>query len=158
MFKSKYWGVEDWDCYGRTKNEYAWNDNDGLLCTRDDRTANLFKLLDALYEIDSSVQVNLTYTTDENGNPYRSGYRDEYVNSRVSEEPNSYHIRGCAADIHFGNHDYSGYQLRDMVVTAASWFPAVKVGDEYKPLVDCLGIGVYDGWVHVDTRGYTSRW
>lgn len=60
MYISKYWSVKDWDCYGREQNYYAWDNEDGKLCTDNENTANLFKILDSLYEQDSSVMVNWT--------------------------------------------------------------------------------------------------
>ena len=61
LFVSKYWSVTEWDCYQRTQNEYAWDNEDGKLCTNDKRTAELFTILDNLYEQDPSIQVNWTY-------------------------------------------------------------------------------------------------
>lgn len=148
LFVSKYWSVTEWDCYQRTQNEYAWDNEDGKLCTNDKRTAELFTILDNLYEQDPSIQVNWTYYKPEFGMSLRSGYRDEEANLACGGELNSYHTQGCAADIHFGNYNYTGEQLAEKILLTASWFG----------LEDKLGIGVYSDWVHIDCRGYSARW
>lgn len=148
MYVSKHWSVKDWDCYGREQNYYAWDNEDGKLCTDNENTANLFKILDNLYEQDPSIMVNWTAYKPQFGMALKSGYRDERANLAVGGEPNSYHTRGCAADIHFADHDYTAEQIAEKVLITASWFG----------LENSLGIGLYDGWCHIDTRGYTSRW
>ena len=148
LFVSKHWSVTEWDCYQRPQNEYAWDNEDGKLCTNDKRTAELFTILDNLYEQDPSIQINWTYYKPEFGMSLRSGYRDDEANSACGGEEGSYHTKGCASDIHFGNYNYTGEQLAEKILLTASWF-----GLENK-----LGIGVYSDWIHVDTRGYTARW
>ena len=141
MYKSKYWSVAEWDCLHRESNPYAWTEN-GRLCTEDERTANLFKILDMLRDWNSNWVVNSTNAG------YKSGYRTIQVNAEVGGADGSLHTKGCAADIHIANTDASAEDLMATVLVAAeSW-----------GLQDSLGIGCYGDWIHIDTRGYTSRW
>lgn len=140
-YKSRHWTVAEWDCLGREENEYAWTEN-GRLCTSDARTANLFKILDMLRDWNSNWVVNSTNAG------YKSGYRTPSVNAEVGGEYNSWHTKGCAADMHILNTDASASDLAATILVAA----------EAYGLEDQLGIGCYGDWVHIDTRGYTSRW
>ena len=47
LYVSKHWSVTEWDCWRRSRNEYAWDEN-GRLCTNDEKTANLFRIFDML--------------------------------------------------------------------------------------------------------------
>lgn len=142
LYRSKYWSVTEWDCFGRDRNEYAW-DEGGLLCTNNERTAKLFKILDLLREWDPRWVVNTTSAG------YKSGYRTERVNAEVGGEPGSYHTKGCAADIHISGQDDHPDALADTALVSAR---AYGIEGE-------LGLGLYpDGWIHIDTRGYTIRW
>lgn len=142
LYISKHWSVTEWDCWRRTKNDYAWDNENGRLCTNDEKTANLFRILDMLRDWNTNWVINTTNAG------YKSGFRTIEVNLAVGGEPNSYHTRGCAADIHISGQDDTDTALADTVITAArAW------GLEYK-----LGIGYYGDWIHIDTRGYSSRW
>ena len=46
------------------------------------------------------------------------------------------------------DHDYTAERIAEKVLITASWCG----------LENSLGIGCYDGWCHIDTRGYTARW
>lgn len=141
LYVSKHWSVTEWDCLQRSRNEYAWDEN-GRLCTDDEKTANLFKILDMLRDWDPNWVINTTNAG------YKSGYRTVDVNAEVGGEPHSYHTRGCAADICIAGQDDTDTALANTVITAArAW------GLEYK-----LGIGYYGDWIHIDTRGYSARW
>lgn len=142
MYISKHWSVTEWDCFQRNRNSYAWDNENGRLCTNDERTANLFKILDMLREWNPNWVINTTNAG------YKSGYRTLDVNVAVGGEKGSYHTKGCAADIHIAGQDDSAESLADTVLVAA---------DSYG-LKDSLGIGYYGDWIHIDTRGYTSRW
>ena len=98
LYVSKHWSVTEWDCLQRSRNEYAWDEN-GRLCTNDEKTANLFRLLDMLRDWNSNWVINTTNAG------YKSGFRTIEVNLAVGGEPNSYHTRGCAADIHISGQD-----------------------------------------------------
>lgn len=142
MYQSTHWSTTEWDCLQRSCNDYATDNNDGLLMTDNERTAQLFMLLDALRVEDNGFVVNTTNAG------YKSGYRTPEVNAEVGGEENSLHTQGCAADIHSTTHDYTDEQLADIILAKAA-----ELG-----LQDCLGIGYYGDWIHVDTRGYTARW
>lgn len=70
-----------------------------------------------------------------------SGYRCETHNKNVGGAPKSKHMLGIAADIKVKN---------------------VEPSEVYRFLNDTfpssLGIGLYSGWVHVDTREERARW
>lgn len=141
LYRSKYWSVTEWDCLKRSRNEYAW-DEDGRLCTNNEKTANLFKILDLLREW------NLNWVINSTKDGYKSGYRTIEVNLAVGGTAGSYHTRGCAADIHIAGQDDTAKALADTVrVAAEAW-----------GLEDQFGIGLYGDWIHVDTRGYNSEW
>ena len=143
LYVSKHWSVTEWDCHHRCRNEYAWDNEDGRLCTNDINTANLFKILDMLRDWEPNWVINTTNAD------YKSGFRTIDVNAEVGGEPGSYHTKGCAADIHIAGQDDTAAALADTVFVAA---------DAYG-LKDQIGIGYYsDGWVHVDVRGYCYRW
>lgn len=142
MYVSKHWSVTEWDCYGRSMNEYAFDNENGRLVTTNEKTEQLFKILDLLREWNPHWQINTT------NRGWKSGYRDDYVNNAVGGEIGSYHTKGCAADICISGQDDTDRALADTVLVAAeSW-----------GISDKLGIGYYGNWIHVDTRGYTSRW
>lgn len=142
MYKSKNWSTKEWDCYGRSENNYAHDDETGHLCTEDEKTASLFKVLDLLRDWNPKWKIN---TTSEG---YKSGYRTPGVNATVGGVPNSFHTQGCAADICIADQDDTDEALANTVLDAAkAWH-----------LEDSMGIGYYGNWVHIDTRGYTARW
>ncbi len=70
-----------------------------------------------------------------------SGYRTKAHNLRVGGEPDSMHLLGIAADIKVDK---------------------VKPTEIYEYLDNqypyTLGLGIYDSWVHVDTRFTKARW
>lgn len=141
MYKSKHWTVDEWDCLRRGQNDYAYTDGDiGMLATENEGTAELFRLLDALREQNPNWICNFTNAG------YKSGYRTPEVNTEVGGEYNSTHMRGIAADMHIANADYSGEELAAMVEETAA-----NLGIN-------IGLGIYDGWVHVDTAGGDRRW
>lgn len=141
MYKSKHWTVNEWDCLQRSKNPFAWTEGDRL-CTDDERTANLFKILDMLRDWNPNWVVNTTNAG------YKSGYRTPSINALVGGVEGSLHTQGCAADIHIAGQDDTDTALADTVLVAAdAW-----------GLKDKLGIGYYGDWIHLDARGYTSRW
>lgn len=141
MYKSKHWTVNEWDCLQRSENPFAWTEG-GRLCTNDERTANLFKILDMLRDWNPNWVVNTTNAG------YKSGYRTPYINALVGGVEGSLHTQGCAADIHIAGQDDTDTALADTVLVAAdAW-----------GLKDKLGIGYYGDWIHIDCRGYTSRW
>lgn len=142
MYVSKHWSTKEWDCLGRAENEFAFDNENGRLCTNDERTANLFRILDMLRDWNPDWVVNTTNAG------YKSGYRNLEVNAEVGGEENSLHTQGCAADIHITSEDATDEALADTVLAAA----------EAWGLSDKLGIGCYGDWIHIDTRGYTARW
>ena len=117
----------------------------------DSKTEKLFRILDSLRECDSDWVINTTKYHAEYGTSFKSGFRtvDDGVNTACGGAVGSYHTRGCAADIHVAGKDYTAEQLLTMVLTAAGWHGID--GSE-------LGIGCYGDWLHLDTRGYSSRW
>lgn len=74
-----------------------------------------------------------------------SGYRSPRYNRQVGGAPNSYHVKGMAADIQV--RDAAPQRVYD---SALALFP------------DTGGLGLYrrgdGGWVHVDSRASPARW
>ena len=148
MYVSKYWSVPEWDCLRRDRNDYAWNNGDGKLCTNNEQTAQLFKILDTArqWRIDAGLSSNWVVNTTNAG--YKSGYRTLAINAEVGGVADSTHTTGCAADIHISGQNDDAYSLAETILAAAdAW-----------GLRDKVAIGVYGNWIHIDTRGYTSRW
>lgn len=73
-----------------------------------------------------------------------SGYRCKIHNAAIGGSPNSYHVRGMAADIVI-----QGKSVREMYELAVL-IPGFRNG----------GIGIYpdNGFIHVDVRGKIARW
>lgn len=93
--------------------------------------------------IDPGLYVVLDRIRDMVGRPVivLSGYRCPEHNAEVGGVPNSQHVEGTAADI-----TYDGVNIDSLAEIAE------QCGAD--------GIGKYhnNGFVHVDTRGYTARW
>ena len=142
LYVSRNWYTSEWDCYKRSENEFAWSSEDGHLCTDDERTAELFEILDLLRDQNPDWQINTTNAG------YKSGFRTVEVNFEVGGEEGSYHTKGCAADICISTEDATDEELANKVLFVASF---LGFSDE-------LGIGYYKDWIHIDTRGYSSRW
>ena len=91
---------------------------------------NLLNVIDSIREsVGKPVQISCAY-------------RCPAHNAEVGGVPNSQHVQGCAADV---------IVPEGMTVDSLAEL-AEQVGAE--------GIGRYydQGFVHVDTRGYTARW
>lgn len=72
-----------------------------------------------------------------------SGFRCPTHNDAVQGSPDSYHTKGRAADL------WSPLLSPEKLEEFAERVPAFAEG----------GIGIYDGWIHVDDReGGPSRW
>lgn len=119
-----------------------------MLATDNEKTENLFKILDMLRDWNPKWQINTTDYKPQFGMALKSGYRDVEANAACDGEINSYHVRGCAADISIAEQDDTDESLAKTVLVAA----------EAYGLQNNMGIGYYGDWVHIDTRGYTSRW
>jgi len=74
-----------------------------------------------------------------------SGYRSPQHNKKVGGVDNSFHLIGKAADITSKN--YTPKKLYKVIQ---------KLINEGK--IDEGGIGLYNGFVHYDIRGYKARW
>lgn len=140
MYTSRNFSTTEWDCYERNSNDFAHDNEEGKLVTENEQTADLFMILDFLRDDNPNWVINTTSRGE------KSGYRDETVNRLCGGEENSYHLRGCASDIHIDGADYTGEQLGEMVLDVAD-----ELGVE-------IGLGIYEDWVHVDARGYEARW
>ena len=68
-----------------------------------------------------------------------SGYRNEDWNRKVGGSPNSQHMKGKAADIYV-----SGKSPKEVA--------------EFAKKIGFRGVGLYDTFVHVDTRDKPSYW
>jgi uncharacterized protein YcbK (DUF882 family) len=74
-----------------------------------------------------------------------SGYRTLAYNKKIGGKPNSYHMKAMAADITVKSK--TPKQLASVVEKLIS-NGTLKIG----------GIGVYPGFVHIDTRKTKARW
>ena len=74
-----------------------------------------------------------------------SGYRTPAYNKKRGGKPNSYHMKAMAADITVKSK--TPKQLASVVEKLIS-NGTLKIG----------GIGVYPGFIHVDTRKVKARW
>ncbi len=70
-----------------------------------------------------------------------SGYRCQQHNANIGGAPKSKHVEGIAADIKVQG--VSPIKVFDFL------------DDTFK---DTYGIGLYDGWVHIDVRSEKARW
>ena len=144
MYVSKNWSTTEWDALQRSENEFATDNAEGRLTTTDPQTTKLFQILDTLRDWNPNWVVN---TTREG---FKSGFRPPDINARVGGSANSWHTRGCAADIHISGQDDFAAALAQTVVDAASAWGISP---------DELGIGLYaDGWIHIETTGVRARW
>ena len=142
LYTSKHWSTTEWDCYQRSENEYAWDDENGRLNTDNEDTANLFKILDMLREWNPHWVINWSYSG------YKSGYRTKEVNDIMGGVWNSNHIYGRAADIHESNTDARAEDLAAAIEAAAeSW-----------GLQDKIELGIYtnEGWCHIACQDYRN--
>jgi uncharacterized protein YcbK (DUF882 family) len=96
-----------------------------------------------LVKVDERLVEKLQKLRDMVGKPIiiQSGYRTPEYNKKVGGAADSQHVKGTAADI-----SIKGMNVEDLAMLAE------KVGFD--------GIGIYtkQGFVHVDVRGYKSRW
>lgn len=152
LYRSKHWSCTEWDAYQRSQNKFAYDDESGYLCTDNELTADLFKLLDMLRDWNPNWVINTT-ATHWNGYferymAYKSGYRPESpwdVNGDCGGVPNSEHVNGCAADVHIAGQDDSSASLAETIRAAArAWNLEDKLG---------LGYEGYDGWCHIGMGG-----
>jgi len=74
-----------------------------------------------------------------------SGYRTQAYNKKIGGKPNSYHMKAMAADITVKSK--TPKQLASVVEKLIA-NGSLKIG----------GMGVYPGFVHVDTRKVKARW
>lgn len=74
-----------------------------------------------------------------------SGYRTTAYNNQVGGKPNSYHLKAMAADITCKSK--SPKQLAAVVEKLIA-LGKLKIG----------GIGIYSGFIHIDTRETPTRW
>lgn len=69
-----------------------------------------------------------------------SGHRCEDHNKRIGGKDKSYHLQGRAADI---------VPLKADIIDVANYIESINHQG---------GMGVYDTFVHLDTRSYKARW
>jgi len=146
LYVSRHWSVREWDCLKRSRNEYAWDNEHGRLCTNDENTANLFKVLDTLRDWNKGWVVNTTRAG------YKSGYRTPAVNKEVGGAANSWHTKGCAADIH---------NAMDYNASATALFNTVMDAARAHGLEGKINVGLYhrEGWVHIEfVFKHTGHW
>ena len=94
-----------------------------------------------LVKLDEKLIDKLQMLRDKLGKPImvHSGYRTPAYNTKVGGSPKSQHMEGTAADI-----SIAGITPKKLA--------------EYAETMGFDGIGIYATFVHVDVRGYKSRW
>jgi len=102
------------------------------------------------YELKSKVQAlaeQLQILRDYLNEPIHinSGYRTPAYNKKIGGKPNSYHIKAMAADITVKSKTPKQLAL---VIEKLISNGTLKIG----------GMGVYNGFIHVDTRKVKARW
>lgn len=154
LYTSKFWSVKEWDCRQRSQNEFAWDNEEGKLCTDNENTANLFRVLDLVREwrINAGFGPEKNWVVNFTEAGYKSGYRDEYVNRISGGVPNSNHTKGCAADICIAGQDDSDTALAQTIWAAAQSFGSLGLPGK-------LNIGYYGDWIHIEFVEYrTGDW
>ncbi len=74
-----------------------------------------------------------------------SAYRSPEHNAKIGGVKNSQHVKGKAADLTSKN--FTPKQLSKVIITLINE-GRIKEG----------GVGLYNGFVHYDIRGYKARW
>lgn len=119
--------------------------NDGNKKISKNFTVNEFSCKDGsdYILIDTELVNMLQNIRDHFGNPVtiNSAYRNATYNSKVGGVSNSQHTKGTAADI-----VVKDTEPKDVAIYAESIMPSNG------------GIGLYNSFVHVDTRSVRSRW
>lgn len=102
---------------------------------------------DNLIETVLELAENLQVLRDALGEPIHinSGYRTEKHNKRIGGVKNSYHVKAMASDISVRNRTPKQVARKIKKLIAQG---KMKKG----------GIGLYNGFVHYDIRGYNAKW
>lgn len=115
------------------KSEFDSKDGSIMPFHIEERVKEVAKNLQVLRDyIDAPLNIN-------------SGYRSPDHNLEIGGVYNSYHVKGMAADITSKN--YSPKRLYRIINKL------IKKG-----LMTEGGIGIYNGFIHYDIRGYRARW
>ena len=102
-----------------------------------------FKIQENIVDLAQNLQVVRDYINTPL--TINSGYRSPQHNENIGGVSNSYHVLGMAADITVKN--YSPKRLARLLKRL------IKKG-----LISKGGVGLYNGFVHYDIRGYNARW
>ena len=114
-------------------SEFACNDGTSVPYDLKDKVQALAEQLQILRDyLNEPIHIN-------------SGYRTPAYNKKIGGKPNSYHMKAMAADISVKSK--TPKQLASVVEKFIS-NGTLKIG----------GIGVYKGFIHVDTRKGKVRW
>lgn len=127
----------------KMKGQLTKNFNISEFAQKDGKAPVPIDLYDNVLELAENLQILRDYVDK----PYRvlSGYRSEDYNRRVGGVKNSFHKKAKAGD---GTVDgYTPKQLYDTINMLIEK-GAMKQG----------GLGLYNTFVHYDTRGYKARW
>ena len=93
--------------------------------------------------VDDKLVEKLQRLRDRIGKPLtiNSAYRCPERNKQVGGAKNSQHLHGKAADVSLHNVAMPIEKVKEL---------AIEIGFD--------GIGLYDTFIHLDTRGYPARW
>jgi len=91
--------------------------------------------------VDAELLVALQDIRDKFGPlEIKSGHRCEDHNKAIGGKPSSYHLHGRAADFQ---------PLKADIIEVANYIESLDWQH---------GLGVYDSFIHLDTRSYKARW
>lgn len=105
------------------------------------------RMPDDVYDNIIGVAINLQVLRDTLNAPIiiNSGYRSPQHNKEVGGVPNSQHVKGMAADIKSSH--YTSKEISEVIEKLIA-----------EGSMEEGGIGIYNTFVHYDTRGYKARW
>jgi hypothetical protein len=85
-----------------------------------------------------------------------SAYRDEDKNKSVGGSVNSLHLLFNALDIRPCSYDTDFHEKLKLMREYLYGFESIRYDEQYIRAID-LGIGTYQNFIHIDTRGILGR-
>ena len=108
-----------------------------------DGVVMLLDVLENIKDLANQLQVIRDYIKEPLG--INSAYRSPEHNAKIGGVKNSEHLKGRAADLTSKN--FTPKQLSKVIIKLIN-DGKIKEG----------GVGLYNGFVHYDIRGYKARW
>lgn len=116
----------------------------------DELCINIFPTLAVLNKVRDTLGLPITIN---------SVYRDEETNKKVGGKSNSLHLEANAIDFKVKSYDYNHLALLFVKIRSGNFNTSVNMPDGIELLIteQMLGVGLYDTFIHLDTRGYLNR-